>query len=43
MIMRMTESMKRRRMDEIRFRFVGRIRRILKGLLRDDRMMIGVT
>ena len=41
--MRMIESMKRRRMDEIGFRFMRRRIRILIGILRDDRMMIGVT
>ena len=41
--MRMIESMKRRRMDEIGFQFMRRRIRILIGILRDDRMMIGVT
>ena len=43
MIMRMIDSMKRRRMDEIRFRFMGGRIWILIGILRDDRMTIGVT
>ena len=43
MVKRMIESMKRRRMDEIRFQFMGRRVRILIGILRDDRIMIGVT
>ena len=41
--MRMIESMKRRRMDEIRFWFMGRRIWILMGILRKDRVKIGVT
>ena len=42
MIMVTIENMMRRRIDEIVFRFMGRRIRIMIGILRGDRMMIGV-
>ena len=42
MIMVTIENMMRRRIDEIVFRFMGRRIHIMIGILRGDRMMIGV-
>ena len=42
MIMVTIESMMRRRIEEMIFRFMGRRIRIMTRILRGDRMMIGV-